>query len=119
MISGGNTTMHVSNIDSAIHFYTATLGLRLTNRIGDRWATVDAGPSYWTSAADVGSGLHIAFQPAQRGKAAPGTKGSVTFGFETYNRIENVVAWLQKRGVRITSEIVRFEAGNVVSFEDF
>jgi catechol 2,3-dioxygenase-like lactoylglutathione lyase family enzyme len=106
-------------VESAIRFYVDTLGLRLTNRIGDRWATVHAGPSYWTSSAEVGAGLPIAFQPAQAGSPAPGTKGSVMFGFETYSPIEQVVEWMQQRGVRVTSEIIRFEAGNVVSIEDF
>ncbi|MBV9406199.1 MAG: VOC family protein, partial [Acidobacteriaceae bacterium] len=43
MITGGNATVFVSNMDAAIDFYTQVLGLRLTNRFGDHWATVDAG----------------------------------------------------------------------------
>ena len=43
MITGGNATVFVSNMDNAVRFYTEVLGLRLTNRFGDDWATVDAG----------------------------------------------------------------------------
>jgi catechol 2,3-dioxygenase-like lactoylglutathione lyase family enzyme len=43
MISGGNATVYVSNMDNAIRFYTEVLGLKLTNRFGNHWATVQAG----------------------------------------------------------------------------
>lgn len=43
MITGGNATAFVSNMDASIRFYTEVLGLRLTNRFGDSWATVEAG----------------------------------------------------------------------------
>ena len=118
MISGGNTTIHVSRMDAAVRFYTEVLGLKLTNLIGGRWATVATGLSYWTT-EEVGAGLHLAFQPAQAGGPAPGTKGTVMFGLETYDPIEKVLEWLRERGVRIASDIIRFEAGNVVAIEDF
>jgi catechol 2,3-dioxygenase-like lactoylglutathione lyase family enzyme len=43
MITGGNATVFVSNMDRAVQFYTEVLGLKLTNRFGDNWATVEAG----------------------------------------------------------------------------
>ena len=43
MINGGNATVYVSNMDNAIQFYTEVLGLKLTNRFGNHWATVQAG----------------------------------------------------------------------------
>jgi catechol 2,3-dioxygenase-like lactoylglutathione lyase family enzyme len=43
MIRGGNATVYVSNMDTAIHFYADALGLKLTNRFGNAWATVQAG----------------------------------------------------------------------------
>ena len=42
MISGGNITVMVSNMDASVRFYTEVLGMKLTNRFGDHWATVDA-----------------------------------------------------------------------------
>ena len=44
--------------------------------------------------------------------------GAVGFGLETYEPIEGVIARLVQRGVRMTGDIIRFEAGNTVSFED-
>ena len=43
MISGGNATVFVSDMDRAVRFYTEVLGLKLTNRFGNHWATVEAG----------------------------------------------------------------------------
>ena len=40
------------------------------------------------------------------------------FGLETYRRIEDVAAQLRDRGLRIDREIIRYEAGNVVSLVD-
>lgn len=37
MISGGNATVFVSNMDAAVAFYTGILGMKLTNRFGDDW----------------------------------------------------------------------------------
>ena len=117
MISNGNATISVSNLDAAIGFYTEQLGLRLTNRIGDRWATIDAGSSYWTSKG-IAAGLTLGLQPASAHNPLPGTTGGVGFGFETYKRIEDVAAQLKDRRVRITGEIITFEAGKVVAFTD-
>ncbi len=116
-MSSGNATIYVSSLDAAIRFYTEQLGLRLTNRIGDRWATIDAGSSYWTSEG-IAAGLTLGLRPAAAQYPTPGTTGGVGFGFETYKRIEDVAAQLKHRGVRITSEVVSFEAGKVISFTD-
>ena len=43
MISGGNATVYVSNMDAAVRFYTDNLGLKLTNRVGNHWATIETG----------------------------------------------------------------------------
>ena len=40
------------------------------------------------------------------------------FGFETYEPIEGAIASLVQRKVRMTGEVLRFEGGNSVSFED-
>lgn len=118
MISGGNATVYVSDLDAAVQFYTKSLGLKLTNRFGNQWATIEAGPSYWTTAAEIGAGLTIGLHPRSPKHPSPGTTGGVGFGFETYEPIENVAASLAERGVRIEGEIVTFEAGKVVSLVD-
>ena len=118
MIAGGNTTVTVSNLDAAIRFYTTQLGLKLTNRLGTRWATIGAGPSYWTTDNRPDAGLVIGLRPASPDSATPDTSGAVGFGFETYRPIEQVAAHLKRRGVRVEGDIITFEAGRVVAFVD-
>lgn len=117
MFSTGNVTVYVSDLDSAIRFYTTQLGLRLTNRFGDRWATVDAGSSYWTT-REVRAGLVIGLRPASAHDLPPGSTGGVGYGIEAYAPIEDVAANLRSRGVRVTGEIIRYEAGNCFPFAD-
>jgi catechol 2,3-dioxygenase-like lactoylglutathione lyase family enzyme len=111
MISGGNATVYVSDMDAAVRFYSDTLGLTLTNRFGNHWATLETAPGYWGS-KDSGAGLTIGLHPALAKHIAPGTAGGVGFGLETYEPGEAVLARLQNRGVRITSDIIRYEGGN-------
>ena len=58
-------------MDTSIQFYTEVLGLKLTNRFGNDWATVSAG-----------EGLTIDIHPVTPEYPAPGTKGSVILGLE-------------------------------------
>src|SRR5271157_4218220 len=107
MITGGNATVFVSNMDRAVQFYTEVLGLKLTNRFGDNWATVEAG-----------KGLTIGLHPASPKYPAPGTKGAVMLGLEIDEAIESVVALLSEKGVQIKGLIVRDQTGNFVQIED-
>jgi catechol 2,3-dioxygenase-like lactoylglutathione lyase family enzyme len=100
MVSGGNATVIVSNMDRAVGFYTEVLGLKLTNRFGDHWATVAAG-----------KGLTIGLHPASSKYPAPGTKGAMMIGLEIDERIEFAVQRLTEKGVHLTGSIVRAEAG--------
>ena len=107
MISGGNATVFVSNMDRAVEFYTGVLGLKLTNRFGDHWATVEAG-----------KGLTIGLHPASPKYPAPGTKGAMVLGLEIDEAIDIVVTRLKEKGVKIKGAIVRDEPGNFADFED-
>ena len=107
MITGGNATVFVSNMDRAVQFYTQVLGLKLTNRFGDYWATVDAG-----------KGLTIGLHPASPKYPAPGTKGGIMLGMEVQGAIEKVVDNLSKKGVQFKGSITRDQAGNFVHLED-
>jgi predicted enzyme related to lactoylglutathione lyase len=107
MISGGNATVFVSNMDAAVQFYTQVLGLKLSNRFGDNWATVEAG-----------KGLTIGLHPASPRYPAPGTKGAMMLGLEIDESIDGVVARLKEKGVRMNGSILRQEPGNFVHFED-
>src|SRR6266852_2017814 len=101
MISGGNATVFVSNMDRAVQFYTEVLGLKLTNRFGDNWATVEAG-----------KGLTIGLHPASPKYPAPGTKEARMLGLEVDEPIERAVARLSEKGAQIKGSIVREEPGN-------
>ncbi|MBM3764676.1 MAG: glyoxalase [Acidobacteria bacterium] len=107
MISGGNVTVFISNMDAAVEFYTQTLGLKLANRFGDHWATVDAG-----------RGLVIGLHPASPKYPAPGTRGSMVIALEITEPIEGVVERLQKRGVKFGGPVVESEPGKFIDFSD-
>jgi predicted enzyme related to lactoylglutathione lyase len=107
MISGGNATVFVSNMDNAVRFYTEVLGLRLSNRFGDSWATVEAG-----------KGLTIGLHPASPKYPAPGTKGAMMLGLEIDEPIAGMVARLSGKGVRIKGPVVQDDPGNFVHLED-
>lgn len=107
MISGGNATVFISNMDRAVRFYTETLGLKLTSRFDDHWATVEAG-----------KGLTIGLHPASPKYPAPGTKGSIMLGLEVDEPLDRVTARLGEKGVRIQGSIVQDGAGKFLHLED-
>ncbi len=107
MVSGGNATIFISNMDRAIQFYTQVLDMKLTNRFGDHWATVEAG-----------KGLTIGLHPSSAKYPAPGTKGAMMLGLEIDEPIEMVVSRLSDKGVRFTGSIVQEMSGKFVHFED-
>ena len=107
MVSGGNATVYVANMDAAVEFYTNVLGLRLTNRFGNHWATVQAGQT-----------LVVGLHPWSEQYPKPGTPGSVMLGLEIDEPIERVVARLRERRVRMSTDIITFEGGKCVSILD-
>ncbi len=107
MISGGNATIIVADMDRSIRFYTEILGLKLTNRFGNSWATVDAGAT-----------LTIGIHPASAQYPAPGTKGSIILGLDVDVPIEKAVSRLAQHGVPMKGSIVRSEPGNFVHLQD-
>jgi catechol 2,3-dioxygenase-like lactoylglutathione lyase family enzyme len=107
MIAGGNATVFVSNMDQAVRFYTDVLGLRLAERYGNEWATIDAG-----------RGFVIGLHPASSKYPAPGTKGGIMLGLEITVPIESFVATLKNKGVRFTEDVVRGKGGSFAHFED-
>jgi catechol 2,3-dioxygenase-like lactoylglutathione lyase family enzyme len=95
VISGGNATIYVTDMDRSVLFYTETLGLRLLFRAGDHWATIDAG-----------DGLQLGLHPASPRHPAPGTAGAVTVGLAVDETINQVVATLQSRGVTFHGRVL-------------
>jgi catechol 2,3-dioxygenase-like lactoylglutathione lyase family enzyme len=94
MIEGGTPTIYVSDMDRAVEFYTAVLGLRLESRYGDEWASVDAG-----------RGMTIGLHPAAERMGAPGTLGSINVGFNVTESLDEVVRTLENRGVTFDGPI--------------
>ena len=107
MISGGNATIIVADMDRSIRFYTEVLGLRLTNRFGNDWATVRAG-----------EGLTIGIHPESAKYPAPGTKGAIMLGLDIDVPIDKAIARLTRYGVQIKGSVVRSEPGNFANLED-
>jgi predicted enzyme related to lactoylglutathione lyase len=107
MVSGGNATIIVADMDRSIRFYTEILGLKLTNRFGNDWATVSAGES-----------LTIGIHPASARYPAPGTKGAVMLGLDIDLPIEKAVSRLSQHGVTVKGSVVRSDAGSFVHLED-
>lgn len=107
MISAGNATIIVSDMDRSIQFYTDILGLKLTNRFGYDWATVSAG-----------EGLTIGIHPASAKYPSPGTKGAIILGLDIDVPVEEAVRKLAQHGVSIKGSIVRSEPGNFANLED-
>ena len=108
MINGGNATVYVSNMDNAIRFYTEVLGLKLTNRFGNHWATVQAGKT-----------LLIGLHPWSAKYPRPGTQGSVQIGLVVSRDepIGDLAARLRKHGVEV-SDIIKSEEANYIFFAD-
>jgi catechol 2,3-dioxygenase-like lactoylglutathione lyase family enzyme len=90
MVSAGNATIIVSDMDRSIQFYTDILGLKLTNRFGYDWATISAG-----------EGLTIGIHPASAKYPSPGTKGAVILGLDIDVPVEEAVRKLAQHGVSI------------------
>ena len=106
MLTGGYVTVFVSNMDRAVRFYSETLGLRLAERYGDQWASIDAG-----------NGLRIGLHPASDANPA-GRRGSISIGFGADGPIEEAVPALERRGVKFDGPIRDDNAGKFVDFSD-
>ena len=107
MFSGGNVTVYVSNMDSAVRFYSETLGLKLAYRFGDHWASIEAG-----------TGLTIGLHPASSENQA-GRKGSMAIGLQLKGSIHDAISALKAKGVRFQGDVINeAKAGSFVGFED-
>lgn len=101
-VTGGVPTIFISDMDEAVRFYTETLGLKLTFRAENHWATVDAG-----------DGLTLGLHPASEKAPAPGTLGAVQIGLNVARPIEDVVETFKSRGVQFRGGIVDDANGGV------
>ena len=105
-ISGGMPTIFVGDMNAAVGFYTDALGLKLLERYGDHWASIDCG-----------QGLTIGLHPASAQNPA-GRVGSMTIGFRSSEPIRETVAKLKARGVVFRGDIVDDTQLLVANFQD-
>jgi catechol 2,3-dioxygenase-like lactoylglutathione lyase family enzyme len=105
-ISGGMPTIFVGDMDAAVRFYTEALGLKLLERYGNHWASIDCG-----------HGLTIGLHPASAQNPA-GRVGSITIGFRSSEPIRQAVAALAARGVVFRGDIVDDTQLLVANFQD-
>ena len=105
MFSNGNATIFVSNMDRSVDFYTKVLGLKLAQRFGDHWASIEAG--------QLAIGLH----PASAENPA-GRNGSMIIGLEVAGSIEDVAAGMKQQGVQFRGTISQGDVGKTAYFED-
>ena len=95
MISGGNTTIYVSDMAVSVQFYSEKLGLRLLARAGDGWALLDAG-----------SGVMVALNEATPAAPRPGTSGAITLGLQVNQPLEKAMEALSRRGVWFRTGVI-------------
>src|SRR5947208_15994141 len=93
-ISGGMPTIFVSDMNAAVRFYIEALGLKLLERYGDHWASIDCG-----------HGLTIGLHPASVQNPA-GRVGSMTIGFRSSEPIRETDAKLKARGGVLCGAVV-------------
>lgn len=102
MIRGGVATLYVSDMNRAVSFYTETLGFTLGHRAGDKWASIDAG-----------DGLTLGLHPMSEHAPKPGTRGSISVGFNVTHPIDEVVAALTAKGVRFRGPVQKDAEGGI------
>ena len=95
-----NITVMVKNMDSAVRFYTETLGFKLLNRFGDHWADVE-GPG-------ISIGLHPANENMKLGD-------NMQIGLNVID-IDSSVKELTEKGIRF--EIIDDEMVRLALFTD-
>ena len=93
MISGGNATIYVSNLEASLKFYTDILGFTLLYSTPG-WASVKLGDS-----------LTLGLHPTHPGSPQPGTHGSISIGLEVDQPLEDVVSTLTGRGATFAGPI--------------
>ena len=105
MVTGGNATVYISDMDGAIGFYSTVLGMAVTSRYGDHWATVEAG------------GFTVGLHPQKEGEPVPGTHGAIMVGLNV-DGIDAARERLGAGGARDVGEVVGGDGGSFVHFHD-
>lgn len=105
MVTGGNATVFISNMDAGLAFYTNVLGMKVASHFGDDWATLEAG------------GFTIGLHPAEAKYPDPGTHGAVMVGLNV-SKIDEARDGLITGGARDVGPVVKGSGGAFVHFHD-
>lgn len=105
MFLNGSATIFVADMDRSVEFYTKVLDLKLAQRFGNHWASVEV--------AKLSIGLHPASIQNRTGR-----NGSTIVGFELAETIHEAVGKLERHGVKLRGGIIQDNAGKAVHFED-
>jgi catechol 2,3-dioxygenase-like lactoylglutathione lyase family enzyme len=105
MFSNGNATILVSDMSRSVDFYTKILGLKLVQRFGNHWASVEGGK------------LAIGLHPASSENPA-GRNGSTIIGLELTGNIEDAIATLTAQGVQFHGPVSQGAVGKTAYFKD-
>jgi catechol 2,3-dioxygenase-like lactoylglutathione lyase family enzyme len=106
MITGGNATVYVTDMDRAVDFYVNKLGLKLGQRYGNHWAEIE-----------VGQSLVIGLHPKSEKGPPPGSRGAISIGLLVDEPIDQVVGRLSASGVQFRGPVVQDkQAGIALAF---
>src|SRR5256885_4599872 len=108
MFAGGIVTVFVTDMDRSVRFYTEQLGLKLLQRYGNQFATIDGG-----------HGLTIGLHPSASASPAGDKKSGIAIGLYLTAPIRDAVTALSGRGVVFDSAIVNEDTvGQFAYFND-
>ena len=93
MIKKANATIYVSDVDSAVKFYSEVLGMRVKSHWGKDFAELET------------SGLTIGLHPPTKSGPFPGTSGAISIGLEV-DDLDSEMAKLKEKGVTFKGKVV-------------
>jgi catechol 2,3-dioxygenase-like lactoylglutathione lyase family enzyme len=105
MFAGGLVTVFVTDMDRSVRFYTEQLGLKLLQRYGNEFATVDGG-----------HGLTIGLHPAATASTAVTKKSGVSIGLYLTGSIRDAVTTLEGRGITFDGPIIKEDKAGMFAF---
>ena len=105
MVTGGNATVYISNMERALQFYSKVLGMAVTSHYGEDWATVEAG------------GFTVGLHPKKAESPEPGAHGAIQVGLNVGD-IEAARAALITGGAQEVGPVVVGSGGSFVHFHD-
>ena len=107
MITGGNVTLYVGDMERAVRFYVEKLAFKVTSRQGNEWAEVDAG-----------NGLILGLHPASPNTPTPGISGSMQVGLHVNIPIGDAIAVLENRGITFAGGVIGSKGVSLAFFAD-